>query len=133
MRKQAEQLVVGRVYADISNDKIQPVLLRFVGRDESENVKTVFVDGSRNIYDIGIKGQISFTPLCNLYELTPEEDAIYNKPSEPTFTLSDIQRVIERIENKANLITDNSDEYDTIWRRGMREAIKIMREELKIK
>ena len=55
-------------------------------------------------------------------EIVDDED----KPSESTFTLSDIQRVIERIENEM------AECGYTLTEHGLRKAIEIMREELKL-
>lgn len=130
MRKQAEQLVVGRVYADIEsdNENVKSTFFEYLGK-ENTDMFFKLVGGCREYYSHDVIEDNS----KRWYELTPEEDAIYNKPSEPTFILSDIQQVIEKIEREANFITDNDDISDKRWKRGMLEAIKIMREEFKIK
>ena len=120
MRKKAEQLVVGRVYADIQFGKRSVSFFRYDG-----GCKFTLVAGSEYFSGLRINDSCNLDTL-NWFELTPEEDAIYNKPSEPTFTLSDIQRVIERIENEM------AECGYTLTEHGLRIAIEIMREELKL-
>lgn len=124
MRKQAEQLVVGRVYADLDTNHLEPTFLRFVGVSDINLHQFTRVKGNR--YGEDSDGIIVFPLIGPWYELTPEEDAIYNKPSEPTFTLSDIQRAIERIENEM------AECGYALTEHGLRIAIEIMRDELKI-
>lgn len=128
MRKQAKQLVVGRVYADMQYHS-EPILLKFFGY--TVNGSPLFTRVKGTGYNENDDGTIQFSSKLVWYELTPEEDAIYNKPYDPTFTLSDIQRVIERIEKEARFISDS--DYDRHWVKFRDKAIEIMREELKIK
>lgn len=125
MRKQAKQLVVGRVYADIKEGK-STAFLRLEKYDSVGDPMFSHVGGKPYSFPTD-EGLFAFSESTDFYELTLEEDAIYNKPSEPIFTLSDIQRVIERIEKYT------SDSRDPLIVTGMFRAIEIMREELKLK
>lgn len=132
MRKQAKELVVGRVYVDLETNYVKPFFFRFIGMSDKNRPQFTRVKGTG--YRQDENGIIEFALGLAWYELTPEDENELNlTPSEPTFPLSDIQRVIERIKKEANFITDNDDISDRRWRRGMREAIEIMREELKLK
>lgn len=127
MRKQAEQLVVGRVYADTKGNIYEPVFMKFVKYVSDETAAFSYVSGSK-IYPTNQEGLSCFLSSQGWYELTPEDEKELNlTPSDPTFTLSDIQRVIERIENEM------AECGYTLTEHGLRIAIEIMREELKIK
>ena len=131
MRKQAEQLVVGRVYADREIGREDVALFRYNGGESFTLI------AGKEYATIKLNETVNFEWYVSWYELTPEdqqklnvipeEDATYNKPSAPTFTLSDIQRVIERIENEM------AECGYTLTEHGLRIAIEIMRDELKIK
>lgn len=131
MRKQAEQLVVGRVYADVRHNDVSPSFLRFIGMNDKNRPQFTRVKGG--LYGEDENGIIQFSLGLDWYELTPEEDAIYNKPSEQTFTLSDIQLVIERIEREAKCLDTFKDSSLNHIKGGLIGAITIMRDELKIK
>ena len=136
MRKQAEQLVVGRVYADLEEGE-NTSFLRLEKYDSVGDPIFSHVGGKKYSFP-NDDGLYEFFGSSKWYELTPEEDALYNKPSnltpsEPTFTLSDIQRVIERIEREVkDLDTFNDRDFNHI-NYGLNVAIEIMREELKLK
>lgn len=82
MRKQAEQLVVGRVYADTKYNS-KPTLLKFFGY--TFNGSQLFTRVKGTGYNENDDGTIQFSKKLVWYEITPEEDAIYNKPSETTY------------------------------------------------
>lgn len=130
MRKQAEQLVVGRVYADLEEGE-NTSFLRLEKYDSVGDPIFSHVGGKKYSFP-NDDGLYEFFGSSKWYELTPEDEKELNPtPPEPTFTLSDINLVIERIEKKAK-----ANEHGTVsilFALGLRQATEIMRDELKIK
>lgn len=89
MRKQAKELIIGRVYADINDSDSETTFLKFIGLSKNSRPQFARVKGKN--YGEDENGIIHFPFGLNWYELTPADEALLNTPPAPIIKSSTIQ------------------------------------------